>query len=490
MIQVEWISGRPDAPFYQKAAQELAPVFRAMRLVSLIGNAEGALAIPLQVDAELFTAYRDYLFRESPWYESAFPRIHDTSVVRAENIRTLVAATLGAAGTGGTILSGPLAFEASIVFHEALERARLGLSLIGFGADDAVAAAAAAVALTPKPLGLDVLGRPLMEKSAARLAAGLLNADLLGFRAKVAELGREKDKAPLTKVVDEFIAQRGMYRGATTELRDRFNLRNDPGMARLKDVYLRAHGAQDPLALGFSAEFFADPAQFGGISTYNPREFPAPVGDDARYMFWLTEDRDARVPKFDKARKRQQAREKARAAADQLKPAVKQAQGDVAKLRDLALKNGDREFLELGPMARRMPVPSAVAGAPRQYQGPTIPQEKIAFAGADLIDGLLELRKEPIGSAAVLSDLPKDHFYVASLLARDEPTQDEFRRAYVGSMAGVAEPDRLLPELTFDQRLKYQRAMVKQLREQAKVKVHAPSGGETPPAVETEAPAD
>ncbi len=286
-----------------------------------------------------------------------------------------------------------------------------------------------------------------------------------------------------------------MYRGVTTELRDRFSLANDPGMARLKDVYLRAHGAQDPLALGFSAEFFADPAQFGGVSTFNPREFPAPVGDDARYLFWLTEDRDARVPRFDKARpqvvaawKRQQAREKARAAAEKLQPAVKQAQGDVAKLRDLALQNGDREFLELGPMARRMPVPSAVAGAPRQYQGPTIPQEKIAFAGADLIDGLLNLRKEPIGSAAVLSDLPKDHFYVASLLARDEPTQDEFRRAYVGSMAGVVEPDRLLPELTFEKRLKYQREMVKQLREQAKVKVHAPPGGETPQPAETEAP--
>lgn len=156
------------------------------------------------------------------------------------------------------------------------------------------------------------------------------------------------------------------------------------------------------------------------------------------------------------------------------------------QLRDLAAQNGNREFFEVGPLARRMPVPSAVAGAARQYQQPTISQEKIAFPGADLMDGLLNLRKEPRGAGAVLSDFPKAHFYVTSLLQRDEPSQDEFRRAYVGSMARAVESDRLLPELAMEDRLKFQRELIKQLRELANVVV-TPPAGEPKPAAEPEA---
>jgi hypothetical protein len=478
-IQVEWVNGKPDAEFYKKAARDLLPVFSNLRLLGLSSPVEAGI-LPLALDAELYYAQREYLFKESGWSDVYFPRVHDSSVINPQHLKLLVGATVAALGTGAPVLSGPLAFEGGIVFTEELERVNLGAAMIGFGASDAYGTAAAAIGLTPNPLALDVLRQPLRDKTSAALASGLMDADLTAFRKKVAELGKEKDKAPLRKVVDEFIAQRGMFRGATTELRDRFHLVDDAGMVRLKDAYLKAHGAQDPLGLGFGAEFFADPAQFGGVSTYNPREFPASP-DDGKFVFWLTEDRPARVPKYEVAKslveaawRRGKAREMAQAAADKLLTDVKQAQGDVPKLRDLAAQNGDRNFFELGPMAKRMPVPNPNAGGPRQYQPPTIPQEKIAFPSDDLMNGLLDLRKQPRGAAVVLSDLPKSNFYVTSLIFRDEPTQDEFRRSYQGSMAKAIEGDRLLPELAFDGRMKYRRETLKQLREQAKVSVKKP----------------
>ena len=92
-----------------------------------------------------------------------------------------------------------------------------------------------------------------------------MDADLIAFRKKVAELGKEKDKTPLRKTVDEFIAQRGMFRGATTELRDRFNLVDDAGMARLKEAYLQGARLAGPAGDGiWRARSFADPARFGG----------------------------------------------------------------------------------------------------------------------------------------------------------------------------------------------------------------------------------
>jgi hypothetical protein len=479
-IQVEWVNGKPDSEFYKKAARDLLPVFANLRLLGLSNPAEAGI-VPLALDFELYRARWEYESRESAWSDMYFPRVHDTSVVNPQNLKLLVGATVAALGTGAPVFSGPLAFEGGIVFTEELERAKLGMAMIGFGASDGYGATAAALALTPSPLGIDVLRQPLRDKTSATLAAALMDADLIAFRKKVAELGKEKDKSALRKTVDEFIAQRGMFRGATTELRNRFNLVDDAGLVRLKDAYLKAHGSQDPLGMGFGADFFADPAQFTpagqtpGPITYNPREFPAPA-DDGKFVFWLTEDRPARVPKFDAARslvetawRRSKARDKAKEAADKLLVMVKQAQGDVPKLRDLAVQNGDRNFFELGPMAKRMPVPSPVAGAAKQYQFPTIPQEKIAFPSEELMNGLLDLRKQPRGAAVVLSDLPKDNFYVTSLIFRDEPTQDEFRRSYQGSMAKAIDRDNLLPELSMEGRMKYRREMLKQLREQAKV---------------------
>jgi hypothetical protein len=447
-------------------------------LLGISNSAEAGLA-PLALDGELFYAQRDYLYRESPWTENFFTsRVHDTSIVTPQNIKSLIGSTVGALGTGATILSGPLGFEGSVIATEALERARLGLAMFGFGWNDAYGSAVAALALTPPSLSLEVLRQPLREKTTEALASRLMEADLAAFRNKVVELGKEKDKTALRKLVDEFIAQRGMYRGATTELRDRFDMANDAGMARLKEIYLKSHSTDDPLGIGFGSMFFVDPSQLGGVSTFAPQEFPAPA-DEGKFVFWLTEDREARVPKFEKALpqveiawKRQKAREKAKAAAEQLLIEVKKAQGNVPKLRDIAVQNGDRTFFELGPLARRMPVPSAVAGAARQYQAPTIPQDRIAFPSDEFMTGLLDLRKEPLGSAVVLSDMPKAHFYVTSLIFRDEPTQEEFRRAYVGSMARAVETDRLLNELSLDARIKFQRETVQQLRELSKVKIN------------------
>jgi hypothetical protein len=494
-IQVEWVNGKADSAFYQKAAVQLMPVFQTIRLFGLASPGEAALA-PLALDAELYYAQRDYLFRESPWSDPFFPRVHDTSIVQAQNLKMLVGATLAAAGTGAPVLSGPLSFEGSILFTETLERSKLGLAMLGFGASDAYGATAAALALTPQPLGIDVLRQPLRDKASVALGKGLLEADLVAFRAKIAELGKEKDKTPLRKTVDEFIAQRGMFRGATTELRDRFNLVDDPGMTKLKDIYLHGH-RDDPLGLGFGAPFFEDPARFGGVSTYNPREFPT-TEEEGKFIFWLTEDRADRVPKFENAKlavenawRKQKARQIAKESADKLMTAVKNAQGDIPKLRDLAAQNGDRTFFELGPLAKRMPVPSAIAGGARQYQGPTIPQERIAFPSDELLTGLLELRKEARGAATVLADMPKTHYYVTSLIFRDEPSQDEFRRAYVGSMARAIEVDRLLPELAMDSRIKFQRETVKQLRESAKVKINqAAVPAPTPASSEPDIPVE
>ena len=193
-IQVEWVSGKPDAPFYQKAASQLTPVFQTMRLFGMANPLDAAIA-PLALDFEQYAAMRDYQFAESSWNDVYYQRMHDISLIRPENLKSLIGGTLGAVGTGAPVLSGPLTFEGSAIASEVLERAKLGSGLIGFGSADPLGSAAAALAMTPQPLGLDVLRQPLREKASAKLATGLLHADLQGFRAKVIELGKELEQS-------------------------------------------------------------------------------------------------------------------------------------------------------------------------------------------------------------------------------------------------------------------------------------------------------
>ena len=69
-------------------------------------------------------------------------------------------------------------------------------------------------------------------------------------------------------------------------------------------------------------------------------------------------------------------------------------------------------FLNSGRWPSACRCPARSAGAAKQYQFPTIPQDKIAFPSEELMNGLLDLRKQPRGAAVVLADLPKDNFYV------------------------------------------------------------------------------
>ena len=101
-MQVEWVSGKPDAQYYQKAAGDLGPVFQVMRMLTLANPIDAALA-PLARDAELYRYFMpDRLHVETPWTENFFPKVHDTSVVRAESYATLVGAALG----GGSVAPG------------------------------------------------------------------------------------------------------------------------------------------------------------------------------------------------------------------------------------------------------------------------------------------------------------------------------------------------------------------------------------------------
>lgn len=184
-----------------------------------------------------------------------------------------------------------------------------------------------------------------------------------------------------------------------------------------------------------------------------------------------------------------QARPLAEAEAKRLEEKIKASpRGEAGNLRDAAVQNGLRDYFELGPIAPYMPQPNPTG----RMQGQTyesvarpqsmtpdrlaqvyhIPPEKVAYPDTGLVTVLLDLRKYPKGATTIVADKPKANYYVATLLKREPPTEDEFRRAYQGSMTRAPERDTLLAMLSQGRPEEYRKAVLEQLRAEANVVIH------------------
>src|SRR5262249_14307649 len=149
---------------------------------------------------------------------------------------------------------GPLAMEGRAIVREVRDRVKVGGSAI------------LSAALPPAPLGVDgipsqvapratlpLIAPLLRAKARDDLAQRLVQSDLTTFRTEVTKRGAEPDRAAVKKYIDEFIKERGLAHGATTEPRDQYSLVLDPGLAPLREAYMKAHGAQDVLLQRFAA---------------------------------------------------------------------------------------------------------------------------------------------------------------------------------------------------------------------------------------------
>jgi hypothetical protein len=507
-VQVAWVGAAPDMPYYQAAADRVLALAPALRL---LGNTNPAskLLVPLQLDAELLAQEKAFRDREQPW-TSPVPQVHESSTLRAENIASLVGATIASANTGApAVPAGLMALQGRVLAQEAKDRATVGLGLIGLAAaPDPLGLFGAPVAAMPK-VTLGQVRSQLTEKAKTELLTGgpagrfsqgtepigLIASDLYAFRGEVMKLGREKGKDAVEKYVETFVKERGLQHGRTTEPRDQYHLGDDPGLGTLKQVYQKGHGGQDLLLRRFAPEFFADQSQAGvPDKEFIPHKFVTGWGDDRQFYWWRTEDVPARTPPYAKARpevvaawQKIQARELAKKEADRILEAVNKTPREAANLRDAAAQSGGREYFDLGPMALWMPQlnPTAMGGLSRTYNtvqpGMTpdqiaqvyhIPADKVAYPDPDMVKKLLDLREKAKGATTVVGDKPKQHYYVATLLERTEPAQDEFRRAYQGSMVRATEADPLLALLARGRPDEYRKAILEQLKTDGKLVMH------------------
>jgi hypothetical protein len=506
-IQVTWVGGGPDLPFYQKAADTVLAVAPGLRLLGDTMPVSGFL-MPVQLDAELLEQEKTLRQDETPWWEPPAmfrPKLHGTSVDRAENVATLVGAAISPAPAAGI-----LAMQAAAARRDAEVRAKFGVEMIGLAAaTDPMGLFSPAMDL-PKT-NIDQLRPQLREKAKNDLLTGgdvgrrtatpigLVAADLSTLRAEVMKLGADKGKDAVEKYVADFVKTRGLETGKSAGPDDQYHAGDDPGLAPLKQVYQKVIGQRDLLLRGFGRIFFESQGQPG----VPDKEFVGhqflpgwPIPDNKQYHWWRTDDIPPKTPKYDAAKpeviaawKLAKARELAKKEAERILEAEKKTPREVSNLRDVAVQNGNLEFMEIGPMALYMPQlnPTGMGQVNRTYESVAdrppppadrlgqiynIPADRIAYPDVDMLTTLLKLREQPKGATAIVSDRPKKNFYVATLLERREPPQDEFLQVYRGSMARTqAARDPLLLMLARGRPEEYRKAVLKQLRDDAKVDI-------------------
>lgn len=538
-IQVQFIGGDPESPYYRQKAQELATVQEGLRrltaatpagpLAGLLPTATST-ALPVILDLPLAADYSVQRFtnlRLPGWSEGIRPPVRSAAVFQPAAIASAI----------GQATAFPIvwpAFEAQSIAAEKAER--LDIAIGTLLAPSPVAAAALVAKLYPRETipSLASVEAWLRARQLDELARAALTANLDTVRKQIDELRKGKKLDELDKLVAGLAVNFHLQTGKSTGLRDLHKepIGDDPGLQSLREVYLRL--PELTRAMLFRRN---DPQMNFGNTVFNPPGRPAqheietwqgftrggkgnsfditPPGagldfermdpDPWRsapylYLVWKTDEQPSRVlpltdptvrKEVEKAWRFEEARKLARKAAEELAKEATDLKGDLPKLRDFALRHKE-ELIErdLPRLAKRIKVEELRPEFPLRYRMPTIPESRIGEIGhpgepnfgvppepsySRFMDKILALKDQPVGSAVAVSNRPGSVYYVAVSLKKIEPSQEEFLRAYKEATGTGERRGDFFRYFMQTQATNFYTDFMKALREEAKLKVNEDS---------------
>jgi hypothetical protein len=515
-VRVDWFQVTGEEPYYKAEAEKSLMVkvpeselLRANLLAVMGAQAFGAPAGQLAANAQWFltdplfaAAYgrqvakhhdtlvdryssADVNFRRAPF---DMP-ILDTSVVRPMNAGVAVAGMGGQLAGFGNTLAGLSMTATGPMAHEARDRTRAGVPAVlgmtpGPGMfNTALGGAVAYQVMLPKPLPVEAYRPDFLKNLTAERAkelafgnnkgpgdptriAGDVNAFIEEVN-KLSEKGTARDKAPVQKYIDEFLAKRGLAkRGNKTPLSE-WDLERDPELAPL--VAAQKESLRDPdnphqnSYMPFGRDFFWEPTagRRPAIGTFKAEEYPPRMSrfdspDRTKYVVWRSEEVGATSVTFITAKglgsvqtawKRNKARELAKAMAEDLAKKIREsgktAEDDLLPfVRDKAAELGPafpRPFsirgvcplttIQDNPTGKTIPS-FALASTPESgvFHDFTLgPSENLKYPSQEFFNAIMDERTKPPGTTLVLTDAPKDTFLVVTLVKREEKTDADYK---------------------------------------------------------------
>jgi hypothetical protein len=386
--------------------------------------------------------------------------------------------TPGGAGVFDALLGLPAAAQAReagemapAVAKEANRRfLPLAAALTGSGAGPVGALASldiwSASGRTEEHLPFEVVEKELLRQVENKVADQLANAniDTLKEKLEAARKDAEKNKtnveAALAQVAEEQIRQHQWPHGASNELHSRFDIGQDPGLRALKEGYISMRALEDRSGKHFGDVFFSQDAA-GQPKLFTPTKLEKgfdPSKGNETYLYWLTADQAPEVVPFDRAEPRvreawyrEKARPLAAAEAERIAKEAQAAGGD--PVRNLLDAAKGQPLISLDGVSRISRRPTARAELGGQYTPYVVPEDKVEYPAPDFVEKIVDLPNK--GDVTIVTDLPKNTYYVVAVTQKIEPTQKEFQEA------------QLLPDLQRLRQREYRDGVLRNLQLQA-----------------------
>jgi hypothetical protein len=466
-VQVQWVEASPQASPYRKAAVRVSQVLQA--------------TVPWAWQANLWNEYKSVRF-QSPiggWTEAEMaPSFYTYGAMRRPaDVAGLWAAggtpaslapwvVLGQQGTGvahgvkDKELAAAMEREAKqhLLHGSQVLTAGLGLNSWGFAglwnySDN-----------QERYLPLDVVKLELVQRIEQSVAGKLVENSLTAFGKGLDE---RKSKSPeeIRKYVQDEVKSHEWKQGGMDRLADEHAIQRDAkrlGLGPLREAYGQEMPT-DRKGKYFARRFFYEnPARL-----YNLEKMPV---EKTTFAYWKTVDQPAKVLSFAEARPQVEeawrfarARELARKEADDI---AAKAKGDPTPVLTEWAKKLDQKTEELFGIARMRQVPNPRMGFGMHYEPYRVDEDKIEYPPVDFVDQVLMLKNQ--GDTAVINDRPGAIYYVVAATSRPSvPTISEFHKEGAPSFLTGKNP--LLEQMMAERRLDYRRAVLKDLRAQAKV---------------------
>jgi hypothetical protein len=337
-------------------------------------------------------------------------------------------------------------------------------------------------------LPMDLVKDQLLQKVQENVANTLLTENLEAFKKQLDTVRTELERKRLKpedaeKQLAKTMAEHGWTHDAMTQLQDAYEINQDAkALALLKEAYMRSPQFRDAKGKSFAqALFFGQPAD--RWKNYTPRELftsPAPdTGEKKQFRYWKTDDQPAKVlsfaqakPKVEEAWRMDKARALAKAKAEELAKQVREAHGDYLPLLNEAGKQYGKVF-DLTGVARWVKrAPTARADPLAPYQHYAVPEDTIEYPGLwpHFVDPLLKNLNEP-GDTMVITNRPKDVYYVVALAGRNPPSVRDFYKETARNR------DLLLAQMELERQKDYRKDFITQLENEANLTIN-PEGVE------------
>lgn len=489
-LKMGWLEVTGDEPFFKTLGEETLKLSEiGFRLYPIgMSGLEGPIAtavVATAADPSLQAAYTKFktasvVSTDNNWFPSSFgkPAAADVSVMRPANLVSAAAAAAGSLLSRSGPFTMPLIFEEQVAAADRQERARVFASLFAsptVGGNSILATTIVAGARMPDALPLAVVRNQLKVEVQAALTRTKAEEDVSKFQIELAKLGAKKDKekSEARTYLDKFLTTRGIKSGASKEFRDMFSIDGDEGLAPLS---ARLDRGRDPstVALKFGPSFFfeADPSGRRAaipLTFFNPKPFPENFSlkeGEPSYLVWRTEDIESKEPreltpiraKVEAVWRHLKARELAKAGADDLRKKLDEKlvaekamgqQGAVDRVtRDVQTTFVTENFKTPESLARaqyffvedvafissKISRLNAMGGGVQQFV--LSPRKEIEYPTQAMTTDLLAAKDKPLGTTLIMTDNPKDNYYVAVLLNRDERATGGFYSEIYGSNFG------------------------------------------------------